>query len=205
MSERQFYYTPNGTDVLGPVSLPCLLERVNEGEVVLEKVDVCEVGSEQWLRLTDLQASISSEGVPSRPTNQTPDIGEAERLYLQASFRLNECQAHYSVYGTRLEMTARDGLEFVAGALALYPDNPKYLNTKALLFASGVGETKLAIAILHQAAKIAPNDIQIRQNIRDLNAVLAHSQTMVWIAIVVVVLGVSFIIYCNYRGSVPWF
>lgn len=137
----------------------------------------------------------SIENVPAQPRS-IADLGKAEQLHLQATFRLHECQAHYKVYGSRLGKPANDGLEFVEAALRLFPDNPKYLNTKALLLADGLGEMNGGMEILRQALRIAPDDIQIRQNLRDVNAALDNSRMLNVIAIIVVVLlGVGLVIF----------
>lgn len=137
----------------------------------------------------------SIENGPALPRSMA-DLGKAEQLHLQATFRLHECQAHYKVYGSRLRKPASDGPEFVEAALRLFPDNPKYLNTKALLLADGLGEMNGSMEILRQALRIAPDDIQIRQNLRDVNAALENSRMMIVVAVIVVVLlGVGLVIF----------
>jgi tetratricopeptide (TPR) repeat protein len=135
-----------------------------------------------------------SDSLPAKSTNQLTNLAKAEQLHLQGTFRLNECQAHYKVYGSRLGKQANDGLEFVDAALRLFPDNPKYLNTRALLLADGLGQIDRSIEILQRARRIAPDDIQIRQNLRDANAALENSRTMTVVAIIIVVLIVVGII-----------
>src|ERR1017187_7694491 len=130
----------------------------------------------------------------SAQTGTMADLAQAEQLHLQATFRLNECQAHYKVYGSRLGKPAYDGLEFVNAALRLFPNNPKYLNTKALLLADGLGEMQNCIEILQLARSIAPEDIQIRQNLSDANAASENSQAMIVVAVVVVALLIGGII-----------
>lgn len=75
------------------------------------------------------------------------------------------------MYGTRnaeTDQLARNGIEFIEAALKLVPGSPAYLNTDGLLIADGLGDRKLGLEILQKAAELAPDDIQIRQNIRDL-------------------------------------
>jgi len=60
---------------------------------------------------------------------------------------------------------ALNGIEFIDAALKISPQNPKYLNVKALLYADGLGKSELGISILENAAQISPNDIQIQENI----------------------------------------
>jgi tetratricopeptide (TPR) repeat protein len=97
----------------------------------------------------------------------------AEQLNLQAEHRYIKIQAHLKVYGTRnaeVKQLARDGIEFIEAALKLFPESPKYLNTYGLLVADGLGDKQLALQILEKAAQLAPDDIQLRQNIRSLSA-----------------------------------
>lgn len=98
---------------------------------------------------------------------------KAEQLNTQAELRCIKIQAHIKVYGTRnaeIEQVARNGIEFAEAALKLFPDSPKYLNTYGLLLADGLGQKKVALEILERAAQLAPDDIQLRQNIRSLQA-----------------------------------
>lgn len=119
-------------------------------------------------------------------------IAKAQQLHLQAQQRYIRINAHIKVYGTRnveTEQLARNGIEFVEAALKTVPDSPAYLNTYALLVADGLGDTKLGLQILQKAAQLAPDDIQIRQNIRDIQAGgrVPHASTIGVIAFIVVV------------------
>jgi tetratricopeptide (TPR) repeat protein len=69
-----------------------------------------------------------------------------------------------------MEQQARDGIEFVKAALKLVPNSARYLNTYALLLADGLGKKEIALEILEKAAQLAPDDIQLKQNIRGLKA-----------------------------------
>lgn len=98
---------------------------------------------------------------------------KAEQLNRQAELRYIKIQSHIKVYGRRnaeMEQEARNGIEFIEAALKLYPDSPRYLNTYALLLADGLGRKKIALEILEKAAQFAPDDIQLKQNIRGLKA-----------------------------------
>lgn len=98
---------------------------------------------------------------------------KAEQLNLQAEYRYIKIQSHIKVYGCRnaaMEQEARNGIEFIEAALKLVPDSAKYLNTYALLLSDGLGKKKFALEILERAAQIAPDDIQLQQNIRSLKA-----------------------------------
>jgi hypothetical protein len=102
---------------------------------------------------------------------------KAEQLNLQAEFRYIKIRSHIKVYGCRnaaMEQEARNGIEFIEAALKLVPDSPKYLNTYGLLVADGLGDKKLGLQILERAAQLAPDDIQLKQNIRTLKVVPAQ-------------------------------
>ena len=96
---------------------------------------------------------------------------KAAQLNLQAGQRYIRINAHIKVYGSRndeTEQLARNGIEFIEAALKLVPDSAACLNTYGLLVADGLGDKKLGLEILEKAAQLAPDDIQIQQNIRDL-------------------------------------
>jgi tetratricopeptide (TPR) repeat protein len=98
---------------------------------------------------------------------------KAHQLHLQAAQRYVKINAHVKVYRSRnaeTEQLARNGIEFIEGALKLVPNNATYLNTYALLLADGLGNQKVAMEILERAARLDPDNIQIRQNIRDLQS-----------------------------------
>lgn len=107
----------------------------------------------------------------------------AEQLNLQAEFRCIKVQAHMKVYGQRdaaIEQEARNGIEFIEAALKLVPNSARYLNTYALLLADGLGQKKVALEILEKAALLAPDDIQLQQNIRSLKAPVPTQGCMVF-------------------------
>ena len=102
-------------------------------------------------------------------------------MHLQATFRLSHIQAHRKVYGgadqwltrerafdAQIEQEARNGIEFIEAALKLWPNNANYLNTYACLLADGLGQKKAAAEVLERAAQLAPDDIQLKQNVRAL-------------------------------------
>jgi hypothetical protein len=111
----------------------------------------------------------------------------AEQLNTQADLRLIKIQAHIKVYGSReqwltrerafdaqIEQDARNGIEFIQAALQLFPNDPKYLHTYALLLVDGLGEKKVGLEVLERAAQSAPDDIQIKQNIRSLQQLIKN-------------------------------
>lgn len=110
---------------------------------------------------------------------------KAEQLNMQADLRLIKIQAHIKVYGSReqwltrerafdsqIEQDARNGIEFIEAALKLFPNDPQYLHTYALLLVDGLGQKKVGLEVLERAAQFAPDDIQLKQNIRSLQTFL---------------------------------
>jgi tetratricopeptide (TPR) repeat protein len=98
---------------------------------------------------------------------------KANQLNLQAGQRYVRINAHIKVYRSRnaeTEQLARNGIEFIESALKLFPNDPAYLNTYALLLADGLGQRELAMEVFERATQFDPDNIQIRQNIRDLQA-----------------------------------
>jgi hypothetical protein len=112
---------------------------------------------------------------------------KAEQLNTQADLRLIKIQAHIKVYGSReqwltrnrsydtqIEQDARNGIEFIEAGLKLFPNDPKYLHTYALLLVDGLGQKKVGLEVLERAAQFAPEDIQIKQNIRSLQTLMQN-------------------------------
>jgi tetratricopeptide (TPR) repeat protein len=98
---------------------------------------------------------------------------KANQLNLQAGQRYVRINAHIKVYRSRnaeTEQLARNGIEFIESALKLFPNDPNYLNTYALLLVDGLGQRELALEVFERATQFDPDNIQIRQNIRDLQA-----------------------------------
>jgi tetratricopeptide (TPR) repeat protein len=99
-------------------------------------------------------------------------VAEAEGYHLQATFVLNEVQANIQVYGSNSMLSgARPadvdlGLQYIDRSLELFPDNPIYLNTKALLLSDGKGDKAAAKSLLERAAELAPRDINIQNNLK---------------------------------------
>jgi hypothetical protein len=112
---------------------------------------------------------------------------KAEQLNTQADLRLIKIQAHIKVYGSReqwltrnrsydaqIEQDARNGIEFIEAALKLFPDDPKYLHTYALLLVDGLGQKQVGLEVLERAAQFAADDIQLKQNIRSLQTLIQN-------------------------------
>jgi tetratricopeptide (TPR) repeat protein len=98
---------------------------------------------------------------------------KANEFNLQAGQRYIRINAHIKVYGSRnaeTEQLARNGIEFIEAALKLFPNDPAYLNTYALLLADGLGQREFALQAFERAMQFDPDNIQIRQNVRDLQA-----------------------------------
>jgi hypothetical protein len=166
-----FYKLPGDTSAHEPVEADWLWREVNEGRIT-KNVLVCETRNGLWTPYTALTNDFFSDEIVSEAASASANLLEAEQLHLQATFRLHKCQAHLSVYHSRSAETiqqAKNGIEFVDAALKLFPRNQNYLNTKALLFSNGLGQTAQGLELLKQAGEIAPNDIQIKQNFRTLS------------------------------------
>jgi len=99
-------------------------------------------------------------------------LGEAEEYYLKAQFVLDGVQANAEVYGSNAASPTPENvglaLQYINRSLEYFPQNPAYLNLKALLLWEGNGDKKNARAILEYAAQLAPRDIDIQNN---LNAI----------------------------------
>jgi tetratricopeptide (TPR) repeat protein len=105
---------------------------------------------------------------------------KANQFNLQAGQRYVRINAHIKVYRSRnaeTEQLARNGIEFIEAALKLFPNDPAYLNTYALLLADGLGQRELALEVFDRATQFDPDNIQIRQNIRDLQSWIDDSPT----------------------------
>ncbi|MBI2397485.1 MAG: hypothetical protein HYV17_06770 [Xanthomonadales bacterium] len=99
------------------------------------------------------------------------NTSEAEQYHLQAQFILHELQANVKVYGSNSALTGATpaniglALQYIDRSLELFPDNPVYLNLKALLLMEGMGMKEQAVALLEKAAAINPRDINIQNNL----------------------------------------
>lgn len=127
--------------------------------------------------LAALDAQIESHLAALRRGDAVPGdslaaLSEAEQYHLQATFVLNELQANVKVYGSNSMLSGATpanvdlGLQYIDRSLELFPENPVYLNTKALLLAEGKGERAQAKVLLERAAAAAPRDINIQNNLK---------------------------------------
>ena len=116
---------------------------------------------------------------------------EAEALAykLKASMILAEIQANHQICGTAggYEGNAPPNvdlaLQYVDRCIELFPENPIYLNLKALLLWEGMGDRASAMPLVAKAALLSPRDIDIQNNlkiIRDSQDVPRTRQTSVF-------------------------
>jgi tetratricopeptide (TPR) repeat protein len=106
-------------------------------------------------------------------------LGEAEQYKLQAEFILHKLQANVQVYGTNSAWTAADpadvplALKYIDRSLENFPDNPAYLNLKALLLIEGSDDREQGMRLMERAAQLAPRDITIQDNLEKLKTAQA--------------------------------
>ena len=99
-------------------------------------------------------------------------LNEAEQNHLQATFILNDLQANIEVYGSNSALTGANpanvqlGIRHVDRAIELQPDNPSYLNTKALLLSESGEDKAEATRLLQRAHELNPRDITIEENLK---------------------------------------
>jgi tetratricopeptide (TPR) repeat protein len=98
-------------------------------------------------------------------------IDEAEGYFLQAEFILHSLQANLSVYNSNSAWSGAQpadvdlALKYLDRCIEIWPDNPKYLNLKALFLMEGKEDREGGMKLLEQAAKLAPDDITIQDNL----------------------------------------
>ncbi len=99
-------------------------------------------------------------------------IAEAEDYHVQAEFILHQLQANLEVYGSNSVLSGASpanvdlALQYNDRCLEYFPENPKYLNLRALLVGEGKGDKAGAITILKRAHALAPRDINIANNLK---------------------------------------
>jgi len=167
----KYYICTDGSTVSGPFSKSVIKTMVESGDID-ENCFVCGEESEDWTPLKSLNLEKSgTQKIQNLPNQDDNSKIQAEENHLQALDRLVQCQTQLEINGYRnseIEMLANDGLEFVNAALDSDSDNPKYLNTKGLLYSDGLGNTTAGLSYINHAYQLAPNDIQIKQNFRNL-------------------------------------
>ena len=104
--------------------------------------------------------------------NAIQNESEAEQYKLQAEFILHELQANIQVYGSNSVLNGATpanidlALQYIDRSLEYFPNNPVYLNLKALLLLEGKGARQQAVELLERAAAINPRDINIQNNLK---------------------------------------
>ncbi len=184
--EEHWYCARNGI-ISGPMPLSALQTLIADGELAASDL-VWHEGYTQWVDarlIEDLFPRLDRSMIPPLLVQGTTGDEEsgseegylsaelrakADHNYLQASFKLNECQAHLKVHGRRQEMQqlAHDGLEFIEAALVIDAKSSRYWNLKGLLLSDGLGEHEKGLECLRKALEFEPDSIVIKQNIRSL-------------------------------------
>jgi tetratricopeptide (TPR) repeat protein len=177
----EWYYSKEG-ERFGSLTLTELKKLVENNE--LSPTDlVWEKELGEWLKAGEVEelfpkrtateppplpTTVSKEQPSSALQNEiSPEMfASAEHNKLQATFKLDECQAHYTVYGTTKPQVARDGLEFINFALKINPNASGYWNIKALLLIDGLGNCEEGLKYLRKALELEPDSIVIKQSIR---------------------------------------
>lgn len=148
----------------------------------IEQGLVLDPKHEELLRLeTSVSAALAqlSEAGASddaRATADSQQLAEADNYKLQAEFVLHELQANIKVYGSNSMLTGATpadvplALQYIDRSLELFPDNPVYLNLKALLLWEGGVDREQARKLLKRAAELAPRDINIQNNHKNIEA-----------------------------------
>lgn len=96
---------------------------------------------------------------------------EAENYKLRAEFILHELQANNQVYGSNSAWSGAQpadldlALKYINRSLEIDPDNPGYLNLKALFLIEGDLDRAEGQRLMERAAKLAPDDITIQHNL----------------------------------------
>lgn len=99
-------------------------------------------------------------------------LAEAEDYHIQAESILHSLQANLEVYGTNSALSGATpanvelALQYVDRCIEYFPENPKYLNLKALLLGEGLGQKDQAVALLKKAHDINPRDINVANNLK---------------------------------------
>lgn len=175
-------YTSSATPT--PHSLGVMAERAISNSAFGKALQFIEQGlaiNPHDANLLNLEekAKIGLLAIAGDQENQTQEeiksiqnSSEAEQYHLQAQFILHELQANVKVYGSNSALTGATpanidlALQYIDRSLELFPDNPVYLNLKALLLIEGKGMKEPAVALLEKAAAINPRDINIQNNLK---------------------------------------
>lgn len=126
----------------------------------------------------------TDSGLSGRPSqaeitavdNEFARLNEAEQYKLQAEFILHSVQANIQVYGSNSPWSGAQpadvdlALRYINRSLEHYPDNPAYLNLKALLLIEGKGMREEGLPLLERAHQLNPRDITIEDNLNKLKS-----------------------------------
>ena len=111
---------------------------------------------------------------PANASLMTNPEAESEALTYQtkASMILAEIQANHQICGTAGGYEGNSApnvdlaLQYVDRCIELFPENPIYLNIKALLLWEGMGDRTSAMPLVTKAALLSPRDIDIQNNLK---------------------------------------
>lgn len=104
--------------------------------------------------------------------DQSDQLAEAEHYHIQAEDILFNLQANLEVYGSNSILSGATpanielALQYSDRCLEYFPENPKYLNIRALLIGDGLGQKEEAIALLRKAHELNPRDINVANNLK---------------------------------------
>ena len=127
---------------------------------------------------------------------QIGEKSEAEQYHLQAQFIMAELQANLKVYNSNSAITgARPAnidlaLQYIDRSLELCPDNPNYLNTKAILLLDGKGDNVAAATLLEKAHALNPRDINIQTNLTASKSPVHGALFQVTGSLIVIMIGI---------------
>ncbi len=181
--DSEWYYSKQG-ERFGPLT-PTELKKLVESNELSPTDLVWEKELGEWLKAGEVEELFPNRKAtepPPLPTTATKEqpssalqneispemFASAQHNQLQATFKLNECQAHYTVYNQRLHQVAKDGLEFINAALEINPNASGYWNIKALLLIDGLGNNEEGLKYLRKALELEPDSIVIKQSIRNV-------------------------------------
>lgn len=140
-------------------------------------LELCEEGLKldphnEKLQEMEAQCEISMLDTSKTLDDEFSKLNEAEMSHLQATYILNELQANIQVYGSNSPLSGatpadvRIGIRYIDRAIEIQPDNPTYLNTKALLLSESGEDKAQAIKLFERAHELNPRDITIEENLK---------------------------------------
>jgi tetratricopeptide (TPR) repeat protein len=126
------------------------------------------IGAQAQQKLDEIQGLQNPNVIPDL---DVASWSEAEQYKLKAEFILHALQANLQVYGSNSAFSGAQpadvdlALKYINRSLELYPDNPAYLNLKALFLIEGMVDRDGGLRLLERAAELAPRDITIQDNL----------------------------------------